>query len=70
MAALEENQEVLVFHPDYWSEPFRAIVVCFENDDHVLVRALDTVDGIDGETLFDEGEYLVVQVGHVVEDNN
>ena len=58
-----------MFHPDYWLEPFRAIIVRFENDDRILVHVLDPVVGIDGETIFDEGEYLVVPVEHVVEDD-
>ena len=70
MATLEEGQEILVFHPDNWLEPFRAIVIRSENDDRLFVRSLDPVVGIDGETLFAEGEYLVVQVEHVVEDDN
>ena len=67
MGTVDEGQEVLVFHSDNWYEPFRAIVIRPENDDHLLVRALDPVRGVDGEVLFDEGEYLVVESEHIVE---
>lgn len=68
MGIIEQGQKVRVFHPDHWLEPFRAIVMHLEDDEHVLVCALDPVVGWDGKDLF-EGEHLVVETTHVTNDS-
>ena len=69
MAAIKAGQKVRLFHPGHRYEPFRALVIGFEDDGRAVVRALEPVRGTDGEVLFNEGEYLAVGVEHAVEDD-